>query len=322
MKRTLISLCTGTGQLERALGLAGLDIELTAVSDLDAGAITFLRHHYPDVPNLGDLRKIDWPSLDADIVTAGFPCQPVSASGVGRGVNDERWLFDDITEGVSRMGARPRLLVFENVPGLLTANRGHAMARVVQGLASIGYVGRYRLLRASDVGAVHRRERVFIVAWPADSDGIGLGIKQKIPASRRGEGRPLAAEGSRGTVPLSSSPTMNGVDCEVCDPSDNMLPLDVARDIADGQWGKFAATIARWEQIIGRPAPYPIEDDDDNPGEKRLVARFTEWMQGLDDGEVCDVPGLTRDQQLKLIGNGIVKQQGAYAIRLLTGEDQ
>src|SRR5213075_2264331 len=104
-----------------------------------------LAHRYPDVPNLGDLTAVDWSRVEpVDILTAGFPCQPVSHAGKRAGVSDERWLFDDICTAISRMVTRPRLLVFENVAGLLSANGGDAMARVVLGLAQIGYVGCWR----------------------------------------------------------------------------------------------------------------------------------------------------------------------------------
>lgn len=174
MTLRLASLCTGYGGLEMGLALAGLPFDLVAVADNGAAASTVLARRHPDVPNLGDLRTIDWARLEAEVVTAGFPCQPVSNAGHGLGTDDERWLFDAIAEGIGGMGARPRLLVFENVLGLLTANRGHAMGRVLRGLAALGYVGRYRVLRASDVGAAHQRARVFIVAWQAGEDPADL----------------------------------------------------------------------------------------------------------------------------------------------------
>lgn len=144
---------------------------LAWVADSDPGAALILAHRFPGVPNLGDIRAVDWASVEpVDILAAGFPCQPVSAAGKRKGIEDERWLFDDICEAIGRMGARPRLLVFENVAGLLSANGGDAMARVVPGLAALGYVGRYRLVRASDAGAPHRRERWFCAAWLAAAD--------------------------------------------------------------------------------------------------------------------------------------------------------
>ncbi len=79
-------------------------------------------------------------------------------------------------------------------------------------------------------------------------------------------------------------------------------------------WGLYARAIRRWELILGRPAPVPTE-----PGKngQRLSARFVEWMQGLDDGWVTDVPGLSRSDMLRILGNGVVPQQFSAAIRIL-----
>ena len=78
-------------------------------------------------------------------------------------------------------------------------------------------------------------------------------------------------------------------------------------------WGEYSPAIHRWERIIGRAAPDPTE-----PGKKRprLSSRFVEWLMGLDDGHVTGV-GLTRNQELKALGNGVVPQQGAAALRHL-----
>jgi DNA (cytosine-5)-methyltransferase 1 len=79
-------------------------------------------------------------------------------------------------------------------------------------------------------------------------------------------------------------------------------------------WGTYTSAITRWEHVLGRPAPAPTE-----PGKtgQRLSPRFVEWMMGLPAGWVCDVPDLTRGEQLKTLGNGVVPQQAAAALRLL-----
>jgi DNA (cytosine-5)-methyltransferase 1 len=350
MTARLGSLCTGYGGLEQ--GLAQLfDFDLAWVSDIDKGANKILAHRHPDVPNLGDFTELEWPWREVepvDILTAGFPCQPVSHAGKRAGTDDERWLFDDITRLVGLLDPRPRLLVFENVLGLLSANRGHAMARVVHGLAQIGYVGRWRTLRASDVGAPHRRERVFIVAEPAEhTDRIRLGPNQRgssgdlmLPSAvMELLPTPRATRGGRHTettallpTPTTQPTTGNG-HARNLGAEARLLPTPTAQDSAasgggyNGQtnvtltdatarqperWGDYAPAIARWEQTIGRPAPAPTETGP--KGSPRLSPRFVEWMMGLPEGWVTDVPDLTRNEQLKALGNGVVPQQAAAAV--------
>jgi hypothetical protein len=80
-------------------------------------------------------------------------------------------------------------------------------------------------------------------------------------------------------------------------------------------WGKFEPAIKRWEETIGRPAPAPTKPDGKD-GAHRLSAEFTEWMMGVPAGWIVDV-GLTRNEELKACGNGVVPQQAALALRVL-----
>lgn len=76
-------------------------------------------------------------------------------------------------------------------------------------------------------------------------------------------------------------------------------------------WGPYGPAVARWEHILGRPAPSPVDQ------RGRLAPAFVEWMMGLPAGWVTDVPGIPRNAQLKALGNGVVPQQGAAAFRIL-----
>lgn len=78
-------------------------------------------------------------------------------------------------------------------------------------------------------------------------------------------------------------------------------------------WGDYAAAIARWEAILGRPAPEPTQTS--AKGNPQLSPRFVEWMMGVPDGWITDVPGITRNEALKACGNGVVPQQAEAAIR-------
>lgn len=80
-------------------------------------------------------------------------------------------------------------------------------------------------------------------------------------------------------------------------------------------WGKFAPAIERWEQTLGRPAPAPTKPDGKD-GAHRLSSAFTEWMMGLPEGWITDC-GLTRNEELKACGNGVVPQQAELALRIL-----
>ena len=75
-------------------------------------------------------------------------------------------------------------------------------------------------------------------------------------------------------------------------------------------WGDFGPAIRRWERVLGRPAPDPTDD-------KKLSSRFVEWMMGLPGGWVTDL-GLSRTAELKILGNGVVWQQGVLALEVLS----
>lgn len=79
-------------------------------------------------------------------------------------------------------------------------------------------------------------------------------------------------------------------------------------------WGPYRAAVRRWEDVVG-VAPPPTERG--RNGQPRLSPAFVEWMMGLPAGWVTDVPGLSRNDQLKALGNGVVPAQAAHALRLL-----
>jgi hypothetical protein len=81
------------------------------------------------------------------------------------------------------------------------------------------------------------------------------------------------------------------------------------------KWGKFTPAIARWESALGRPAPAPTKPDGKD-GAHRLSSAFTEWMMGVPEGWITDV-GLSRNEELKACGNGVVPQQAKLALRIL-----
>ena len=86
-------------------------------------------------------------------------------------------------------------------------------------------------------------------------------------------------------------------------------------EVSATNWGKFEPAIRRWEEVLGRPAPAPTKPDGKD-GNHRLSSRFTEWMMGVPEGWITDV-GLSRNEELKACGNGVVPQQAELALRSL-----
>ncbi|WP_328982214.1 DNA cytosine methyltransferase [Streptomyces mirabilis] len=162
------SVCTGYGGLDIAVQ-AVFGGSLTWVADNDPGAARVLAHHHPEVPNLGDITAVDWHGAEpVDILTGGYPCQPFSTAGKRKGTKDARHLWPHIARALGVL--RPRIAVFENVAGHLSLG----FDTVLGDLAALGFDADWCCVRASDIGAAHQRNRLFVLAWPADSGGAGL----------------------------------------------------------------------------------------------------------------------------------------------------
>ena len=168
------SLFSGIGGLEYGLERSGLVDQTSWMVEMDPYCCQVLRKNYPNAQILEQkIEEIDPETLPkVDIITAGFPCQPVSTAGKRKGVNDERWLWDEVWRFLDVL--RPRYFILENVPGLLTANKGKAFERVIQDIAqSRLYNFEWAIVSARSVGAPHLRKRFFGVGSLADTIDSG-----------------------------------------------------------------------------------------------------------------------------------------------------
>lgn len=157
------SLCTGFGGLDLAVELV-LGGQLAWYAETDPHANTVLAHHWPEVTNLGDIRTVDWSTVaPVDIVTAGFPCQDISNAGKRAGITGVHSSVWTAVAAAVR-AVRPTLVFVENVAAL----RRRGLDRVHTDLAALGYDTSWLCLRASDIGAAHRRDRLFLLAVRAD----------------------------------------------------------------------------------------------------------------------------------------------------------
>jgi DNA (cytosine-5)-methyltransferase 1 len=158
------SLCTGYGGLDLGVLAALGGGHIAWCADPDPHVAQILAARMPNVPNLGDITAINWHSVEpVEVLTAGFPCQDISAAGRRAGIENgtRSGLWTDIVAAVRVL--RPALVFVENVAALRWKNGG--IDRVLGDLAATGYDALWRSVRASDVGAAHRRERVFLLAW-------------------------------------------------------------------------------------------------------------------------------------------------------------
>lgn len=294
-------------------GYGGLDSAVEEVfqartvwhCEWDDAPSKILARHWPGVPNFRDVTRVDWSEVEpVDIITGGSPCQDLSAAGKRAGMTEgtRSNLWVNMREAINQL--HPKFVVWENVLGALSAEAtsesdmepgsgplgiargGHlrALGRVLGDLTEVGYDARWTVVRASDVGAPHHRARVFLLAYPADTEGAGTHDslpERGLPLEPRRMGRTLQQR-------------VVGLDHEKA--------------------GDYSGTLARWEQLWG-VAPNP--EMCSSSGRHEVSVPFAEWMMGLPGGWVTGTPGVSRSHQLKAIGNGVVPQQAAHALRVL-----
>jgi DNA (cytosine-5)-methyltransferase 1 len=144
-------------------------------SEIDKFPCAVLAHHYPDVPNLGDMNRFkDWPDAAFDVLVGGTPCQSFSVAGLRKGLADPRGNLALVYLAIAAR-YRPRWLVWENVPGVLSSDGGRDFGSFLGGLGELGYGWAYRVLDAQYVrvdglerAVPQRRRRVFVVGYLGD----------------------------------------------------------------------------------------------------------------------------------------------------------
>jgi DNA (cytosine-5)-methyltransferase 1 len=274
------SLCTGYGGLDMAVE-AYFQAETIWTCEFDKHASKVIEKRI-DKPNYGNLKTTNWDEVEPiDILTAGYPCQPFSQAGLRKGTEDERHLWPYIKEIIRKL--RPSYVILENVRG----HFGLGFREVLSGLTAIGYDTRWTLIRASEVGAPHRRERLFILAYPN--------------SARWPRAKPSDLQTQQ---PWYSSSTNKPFTAYAENRGDGRLLSRIQKSDT-----KLGSSLDAIRSIYSQEIPPPLDKG-------RLNVQFVEYMMGLPKGWVTDID-LPRSQKLKILGNGVVPQQAYKAIELL-----
>ena len=165
---------TFSGVEAASLAWAPLGWEPACFSEVDPFPSAVLAHRYPDVPNLGDITKIDWKMVrrkygQIDLVVGGSPCQSFSVAGTRTGLDGASGLMWEYVRCVREL--MPDWILWENVPGALSSSHGEDFRCLLEALDACGYGLAWRVLDAQFFGLAQRRERLFVVGRLGDPDG-------------------------------------------------------------------------------------------------------------------------------------------------------
>lgn len=165
---SIIELFAGAGGL--ALGLENAGLKSKALVEIDKIAVSTLRHNRPDWNIIhDDVSNISFQENEADIVTGGFPCQAFSYAGKQLGFEDTRGtLFFEFARIVNEV--KPKILLAENVRGLVNHDQGRTLKTMINILKNIGYRVAWQILRAQYLDVAQKRERLVIIGVREDLD--------------------------------------------------------------------------------------------------------------------------------------------------------
>jgi DNA (cytosine-5)-methyltransferase 1 len=286
------TICSGIGAPEQAWrGLWGLPV---FTSEIDKFPSAVLKHHYPDIPNYGDMTNYkEWPNHELGLICGGTPCQSFSVAGLRKGMDDPR---GNLTLTFLGILARynPRWFVWENVPGVLSSNGGRDFAGFLRGLQELGYSCAYRVLDAQYFGVPQRRRRVFLVGHLGDdwrppfavlfepeslrgniapsreageevARSLAIGIDEECNASINKYGPLLLRGGQGGTRQAVSIFENHPADSRISECKDGNAPTITSRFGTDG--GNVPLVHAIHPHAIGRkdeagPQAKPYRTDD------------------------------------------------------------
>jgi DNA (cytosine-5)-methyltransferase 1 len=326
------SVCSG---VEAAtLAWHGLGWQPQFFSEIEPFCCRLLKHRFASVPNFGDLTKYtEWPDVKIDLLVGGTPCQAFSVAGLRQGLADPRGNLALVFLGLLDK-YRPRWVVWENVPGVLSSSGGRDFGAFLGALAELGYGFCYRVLNAQHFGVPQRRRRVFVVGhfgdWrraaavlferPSVRGDSTTGGSKKAHVARTvttGTGKRYDADfvvGVTGTIAHTLS--SEGADASE-DGSGRGTPI-VTRQVHEtlrvrsggGGWPDplrnetlIAQTLSRYAASSGQDLTAELNQLS-RDGVRRLTPRECERLQGMPDDWTL-IPDAKDAHRYKAIGNSM-----------------
>ena len=303
-KMRVLSLFAGIGGFDLGLERTG-GFETVAFCEIDPFCQRVLAKHWPNVPCYPDVKELTSERLAADgiavdVICGGFPCQDISLAGNGAGLAGERsGLWYEYARLVGEL--RPRYVIVENVAALL----GRGLDAVLGSMATLGYDAEWHCIPASAVGAPHRRDRLWIVAYPQhDGLPIGRGIVDALAETEQ-PGRIPSDDGPRGAEqiePLLANTTgkRRGKARGLRPDQSAQRPSRSGEDVAESGNVNGEGIIASVSDTKEREVP-----GERSPGSRRHGNGW--WAVEPDVGRVANgVPN--RAHRLRALGNAVVPQ--------------
>jgi len=315
MTLTVGSLFSGIGGIDLGLERCGMTVKWQ--SEIEPYSCQVLKKHWPNVPNLGNIREVNWEEVErVDVIAGGYPCQPFSTAGKRGGTDDSRHLWPEMLRAISVL--RPKVAFLENV-------RGHyslGFDCVLGDLANIGYDAEWEIVSAQSVGAPHRRERLICLAYPNNSRS-GTPKRHMDSGRRQTEtNRQWFARSLNGISRLSDDvayPTKQLGDGKPDNSRDSKRPKTVPK-LGDCGWSENVAdTDSR--QTGGRLGSEPTDRGHlsgwaDHFGGEESYAGGQWWATEPDVGRVAHgIPA--RVDRLRGLGNAVVPQVAEVVGRVI-----
>lgn len=342
MDITVGSLFAGVGGFDLGMERAGMRPAWQVEIDPHARAV--LAHHWPEARQLEDVRTAGAHNLQpVDVIVGGFPCQDLSVAGKRAGLAGGRsGLFYEMLRIIDEL--KPGLVIWENVPGLLSSDGGRDFARVLYSLGGIGYHGAWRILNAQFFGVPQRRRRVFGVFTGSDTGAIagseilaiangmqwdsaeGGQTRQRIASAAAGG---AGAEG--GTGPIVFKGHQDGIRVVGNGKGDAAPLVQIAHtlraswDTSEDGTGRGTPLVAgtvssKWAKGTGGPAGDEAYNLTLQAGVRRLTPTECERLQGFPDGWTAGQADAHRYRQM---GNAVcvpvVEWIGRRAVAWLEG---